>query len=481
MSFYTQDLSGGAPPNDDLDIQLVWLNAAERHGRGLTSGILAEYWHSWVVPNWAEYGAGKNNLRMGIAPPLSGQVNNLYKDSNGAFIRSEIWACLAPGHPEIAAGLAFEDSTVDHAGEGVHAEVFCAAVESAAFVESDPRRLIDIGLSYLPRECGVTKGVRAAIAAHDAGVGWQEARRRVLSEVPGSFGALGTPRAELPRDVPLGPPGYDAPANVGITVIGWLYGAGDFGRSLCTAVNCGEDTDCTAATLGSLLGIIGGYGAIPKRWIEPVGQGISTLCVNRADGGIDIPRTVDELTDRVVRLVPAFLGPSLCDCVTPAHGYAISVRSGDDLLNAPVPLNAWSERRFEDRLAESPFVLRQSSTVLTAWLDCHGEPFVSEGVARRFTVTLENSLAMQQWCTLRWHLPPGWEVAPGRELAIPLEQFNSSIGRASTEFTIVPRGLDRVRYDLVLDIASEGRSTRTLVPLTLLHGHATTRLPDPAR
>ncbi len=51
VSFYTQDLSGGAPPNDDLDIQLVWLNAAERYGRALTPGILAEYWTSWIVPN----------------------------------------------------------------------------------------------------------------------------------------------------------------------------------------------------------------------------------------------------------------------------------------------------------------------------------------------------------------------------------------------------------------------------------------------
>ena len=477
VSFYTQDLSGGAPPNDDLDIQLVWLNAAERYGRALTSGILAEYWTSWIVPNWAEYGAGKNNLRMGIAPPLSGQVNNLYRDSNGAFIRSEIWACLAPGHPEIAALMAFEDATVDHAREGLHAEIFCAALESAAFAEPDPRRLLDIALSYIPKGCGVARGVAAAVSAYDAGVTWQEARRRVLTEVPGSFGALATPRADMPRDIPLGPTGWDAPGNVGITVLGWLYGKGDFGRSLCTAVNCGEDTDCTAATLGALLGILGGYRAIPRKWIEPVGDGITTLCVNKADGGLSIPRSVSELTDRVVRLAPFFLGPALCDCVTPAHGYQISMNGGDSLFNAPVPLNAWAERKFEDRIAESPFVLRQQSPLFTVWLNYHDEPFIRDGVARTFTVTLENALAMQQWCTLRWHLPAGWEVTPARQITVPLEQFNSSVGRATTTFTLTPRGLDQPRYDLVLDIASNGRSTRVLVPVTLLSGHATTEVP----
>ncbi len=44
---------------------------------------------------------------------------------------------------------------VDHADDGLYAEIFCAAVESAAFSESDCRKLIDIGLSYIPEECGI--------------------------------------------------------------------------------------------------------------------------------------------------------------------------------------------------------------------------------------------------------------------------------------------------------------------------------------
>ena len=32
VTFYTQDLKGNPAPNDDLDLQLVWLKANEDHG-----------------------------------------------------------------------------------------------------------------------------------------------------------------------------------------------------------------------------------------------------------------------------------------------------------------------------------------------------------------------------------------------------------------------------------------------------------------
>ena len=60
---------------------------------------------------------------------------------------------------------------MDHGnGEGVYAEVFMAAMESAAFYERDIRKLIDIGLSYIPEECTVSKAIRDAIRTFDEGM-----------------------------------------------------------------------------------------------------------------------------------------------------------------------------------------------------------------------------------------------------------------------------------------------------------------------
>ena len=113
-------------PNDDLDLQLVWLKALEDRGtRGVDARVLGEYWLSYITPYWNEYGIGKANMQLGFVPPVSGEYNNVWKHSNGAWIRTEIWACTHPGSVDAACRLAFEDASVDHGyGEGSYAAIF---------------------------------------------------------------------------------------------------------------------------------------------------------------------------------------------------------------------------------------------------------------------------------------------------------------------------------------------------------------------
>ena len=118
---------GEALVNDDLDLQLVWLRAVEQHGyRAINERLLGEYWLTYITPHWNEYGVCKSNLHAGFMPPLSGEVtNDQWKHSNGAWIRTEIWACLFPGCPEKAIRYAFYDACVDHGyNEGTYAAIF---------------------------------------------------------------------------------------------------------------------------------------------------------------------------------------------------------------------------------------------------------------------------------------------------------------------------------------------------------------------
>ena len=234
----------GTPlPNDDLDLQLVWLHAVEQIGsRAVNASTLGEFWLSYLPPHWNEYGIGKINMKRGLIPPLAGDYNNIWRDSNGAWIRTEIWACMAPACPDLAAKYAIEDAKVDHgAGEGTYAAAFVAAMQSAAFAIKDLRRCIEIGLDFIPNDCRMADSIRFAIECYEKGIPAMDARNLILE-----------------RNMDIGNGWFEAPSNVAYAILGMLYGEGDFKKSMITAINCGDDTDCTAATVGATMGILYG-------------------------------------------------------------------------------------------------------------------------------------------------------------------------------------------------------------------------------
>lgn len=465
MDFYTQDMSDGSAPNDDLDLQLVWLVAAEKYGKTLDAHILAEYWLTYIFPNWSEYGAAKNNLSVGILPPHSGTYNNHNRNSNGCFIRAELWACLHPGHPELAVCYAYEDAIVDHADEGVWAEIFCAAVLSAAFAESDFDRLVDIGLSFLPSECDVAKAAALARQCRDEGLDWKESRRRILSTFPSSFGGYGGLHPLCngngdDRDVPVGELGYDAPASIGIIVMALLLGKGDFGRSVCIAAGCCEDGDCTAGTLAALLGIISGASGLPEKWVKPIGNGIKTMSIDITTF-IRVPCTLDELTVRVCNLMPTFMNEQ-CSVLDGT----VSLKTGEALLNK-TEIAEGTQRTETDDSATSRRI-RVSGPIFEVELTCEDGINIKENVPFRCHLRIKNLLRRQQWLMCRWILPEGWQSDSGLHFCLNLDQDHGGYGTVEAELTLTPRDLSQASFFCTLEIASQGRPTRAYVPLTLV-------------
>lgn len=481
ISYYTQDLSMGPPPNDDLDLQIVWLAAVERYGRNVNASILGEYWLSYIIPNWVEYGTGKANLRAGLQPPLSGVVDNTYKDSCGCFIRSEIWACLAPGNPELAARYAYEDAIVDHEGEGMYGEIFFAALQSAAFVESGKRRLIEIGLSYIPENSKTAQAIRKAVECYDSRVDFREARRRIHNTAPGTFGIQSVTLQEIPKEgnegMEIGAPGFDAPENVAFTIAGWLYGEDDFGKSLCLAVACGEDTDCTCATLGAILGIISGASGLPEKWTSPLNDKIATLCIDKTSGGIWTPNTVTELTDRVMRAVPGFLGQELCD-IFAEGGMTIECREGEALYcrkpgNQLFRINGNGKDEalpVRELCGLSPYTVRYSFPAFSLMIDYGDSVFFQSGENRRLKVTVVNSHTMrqQQWARISIYTPPGVEAVTGRSFLLPLNNLYGA--KAQVEIELDTALYSESRLEFVVEVSLEGRHSSGAVKVTLMRG-----------
>ena len=55
-----------------------------------------------------------------------------------------------------------------------------------------------------------------------------------------------------------------------------LYAKSDFGRAIGIATMAGMDTDCNAATAGSIMGIAAGAQGIPPHWKAPLNDALQS-------------------------------------------------------------------------------------------------------------------------------------------------------------------------------------------------------------
>jgi ADP-ribosylglycohydrolase len=242
------------PPNDDLDLQILWLKVLEEKGAALTSDDLAEAWLEGCWYPFNEYGIFRRNWQLGIHPPISGQFTNQFWETGmGCPIRSEIWGYVFPGAPDLAARYAWMDGTLDHTEQSVGAEMMFAAMASMAFFVPDVRRLTAMFSHYLPAGTPIERLTRVAFDAYDAGASLRDARDRILA-------IAGNPEA------------CDSQINVPFTFLGLLYGGNDMEKALLAALACGYDTDCTLATAGAFIGQILGASRIPEKLKAPIGD-----------------------------------------------------------------------------------------------------------------------------------------------------------------------------------------------------------------
>lgn len=278
---YYDPVPTGSMPNDDLELQAMYVAALDRMEKPeVNREILAEIWKKHMNFHCDEYAVAMRNLALGIRPPWTGIFDNYYVNGMGAAIRSELWACLAPGNPELAVKFAREDACIDHSGDGIEAEVFFAALESLAFVETDVRKLIDTALTYLSTDSILAEGIRTACSLWDQTHNWETVRDALFERYA----------TEFKTNVRI---------NVPFTALALLSGGGDFGKTICDAANCGMDTDCTAATAGAILGILNPDG-IPEIWRRPVGHEL--VVRSTAITGLEFPPTIEEFTDQILGL-----------------------------------------------------------------------------------------------------------------------------------------------------------------------------------
>jgi len=250
FDFRSREKRKGFGPDDDTTYQVVGLHAVETYGPDLSSKQIAAEWcaHLPQIPTALAEGLALQRLRNGIAPPESGE--HPIGEAIGGQMKGEIWGLLCPGRPDLAAEYARRDGVVAHCRNGVYGEQFIAVMIAGAFHEHDLRKLLDLGMRYIPQDSQYARVIREVIAWRGQHPDWRDTRRVLLQKYPNICN-----------------PVY---AEAGIVALALLYGGGDFEKTICIAASCGSDTDCNTATVGALLGCIHGAHAIPAKWKGPV-------------------------------------------------------------------------------------------------------------------------------------------------------------------------------------------------------------------
>ena len=457
-----QDISGFVTkpgevlPNDDLDLQLVWLLAMEQIGpKAISAATLGEYWVSFITPHWNEYGIGKCNLKRGLQAPLAGDYLNHWKNSNGAWIRTEIWASVAPGMPAAAARYAIEDAKVDHgAGEGTYAAAFVAAMQSAAFIISDIRKCIEIGLAAIPESSRMAKSIKFLFECYEKGMDYREARNAVQ---------------QLNADI--GDGWFEAPSNVSYAVIGLLWGEGDFKKTMIYAINCGDDTDCTGATVGATMGIMNGMAGIPEDWMSYLGDEIITISIARGNNARRLPATCTALTERVVKLAPSvlFANRYLGEVeISEAKATAIPDNAEEILFNGAKRANQ-EFSRLQPYMTHFDSVLFNVDVILPNGPDIepNGTVPVSINIYNNYYPETHENAPYN--LTLRWLTPEGITVTGGKR-AVYLDEASPHDHAPCAKLNVTVNAGESVEAvnRIVLEIVAEGRPTATYVPVVLL-------------
>lgn len=443
-------------PNDDLDLQLVWLHALEHLGpAGITASALGEFWLSFIHPGWNEYGIGKANMMRGILPPVSGDLDNNWQNSNGAWIRTEIWATTAPAIPEVAAKFAIEDAKIDHgAGEGTHAAAFVAAMQSAAFALSSLNACIEVGLAAIPEESRTAKSVRFVLDCYEEGKSWAEARNAVLA---------------LNADIGTG--WFEAPTNVAFAVIGLIYGEGDFKKSMLTAINCGDDTDCTAATVGATMGILYGMKGIPEDWAAYIGDEIVTVSLAQGDIGKSFARSCTELTERIAAAAPTVLHYYSYHCIRRRYE-KVRVLFGEEDIPEDIAehMKARVSGKVKNALARlKPNTMHFKEAFLDAEVVLSSSEISPNGEVT-VSLTLENDRVydnMARPVSMRWLLPEGF-TAEGRKNALLPRRDSHNSGKVQLSYTVRAGETVEGENRLILEVTSQGRHTALYISFVLI-------------
>jgi len=285
---YIPALLDGARTDDDTDFEWVYLYVMQEENEiFLSSDRLTQLWKNRINRGiWCSNRYSRHLMNLGFQPPQTSMFAlNPWADFNisGQFI-SETFGLLAPAMPQTASriGLNYTRITIDM--EPAQTTQFFCSMISTAFITDDMEKILGAGTRALDTSSYIREIVNDVKKWHKLYPDEWATTRQLVKEKYSHYGGK-------MRDKN----GFEL--NTASTIAALLYGEGDFSKTLMTAFNFGWDADNTAATAGTIMGVVKGH-----KWMMSQGWKIVDRYKNTKRENMPDNETITSFADRIIDL-----------------------------------------------------------------------------------------------------------------------------------------------------------------------------------
>ena len=246
--------------DDDIEYVIAAYHILKTYGPDFTTADVAEFWLSHFAygqVHTAEHIVYKS-LVNGCPPDQAASYRNPYREWIGAQIRTDVYGYICPSQPRKAAELAYRDAAMTHTRNGIYGGMWVAAMVAAAYVLDSPAAVIRAGLAEIPPQSRLHEAISDVLTWCETDASWEQTLVRIKQKHGAYYRA--DERFGWVQTIP----------NACLVALGLLHGELDFGKSIAITVMGGWDTDCTGATVGSIMGVILGVDSLPTKWTGPL-------------------------------------------------------------------------------------------------------------------------------------------------------------------------------------------------------------------
>ena len=210
---------------DDLYVGMTMSETMDRLGLDATTEQFGEAFKVSRYGLWHANAAARRLLNLGIKAPMSGHpLYNVHANDIDFQIEADFVGLMCPGLPQKANLYSDRVGRVMNFGDGLYGGMFLNGMYTAAFFETDVRKVVETGLACLPAESEYARLVKDIL---DWSVQYPSDWKKTWQLVEDKWD-----KNESCPDGALDPFNIDAKINGGYIAIGLLYGAKDFEKTL---------------------------------------------------------------------------------------------------------------------------------------------------------------------------------------------------------------------------------------------------------